>query len=127
MTPTPGPGYQKNPQHLVELHHINLQVTVHLQGIELANSAEVYLINEMKCPPRYYLPRSAVLLEHLERRQETSYCSFKGHATYYGIPGGSQPLAWSYENPYAEVAAIEGCLCFYPERVGLFQVRPLGA
>ena len=45
------------------------------------------------------------------------YCPFKGQASYYSLENGPENAAWSYEQPYDEMKAIEGRLAFYPDRV----------
>ena len=48
---------------------------------------------------------------------------------YYSIPLGgarSTNAVWTYESPYAAVAAIRNYLAFYPDRVDAIDERPAG-
>jgi uncharacterized protein (DUF427 family) len=56
----------------------------------------------------------------LERSNHITYCPYKGDCAYYNIPAGgdrSINAVWTYETPYAAVAAIQDHLAFYPDRV----------
>jgi uncharacterized protein (DUF427 family) len=56
----------------------------------------------------------------LERTAHTTYCPYKGDASYYSIKAdgrSSVNAVWSYEAPYEAMAAIKGYLAFYPDRV----------
>ena len=46
----------------------------------------------------------------LERTDHDTYCPYKGDCAYYSIPtGGKRSInaVWTYEEPYAAVAAIK--------------------
>ena len=48
----------------------------------------------------------------------TTRCPFKGTATYrtYAAPEG-EVLAWTYEQPYPEVARLAGYVAFFQDAV----------
>ena len=49
---------------------------------------------------------------------DSSYCEWKGRASYFALAGGSGELvAWRYENPHASFAAIDNHVSFYPRLV----------
>ncbi len=53
----------------------------------------------------------------LVHSEHTTYCPYKGNASYYNIPaGGDRSLnaIWTYETPFEAVAQY---LAFYPDRV----------
>src|SRR5262249_19805209 len=55
-----------------------------------------------------------------------TYCPYKGDCAYYSIPlGGERAVnaVWSYEAPYAAVAAIKDYVAFYPTRVDAIEER----
>src|SRR5205823_14961918 len=55
----------------------------------------------------------------LERTAHKSHCPYKGDAAYYTIRADGRAAdnaIWTYENPYPEVAPVEGHLAFYPDR-----------
>jgi len=56
----------------------------------------------------------------LERTDHTSYCPFKGDASYYSVPLGGESAVnavWEYRRPFDAVAQIRGRVAFYPDRV----------
>jgi uncharacterized protein (DUF427 family) len=62
----------------------------------------------------------------LARTSHTTYCPYKGDCAYYSIPiGGERAVnaVWSYEAPYAAVAAIKDYVAFYPNRVDAIEER----
>ena len=63
------------------------------------------------------------------RTDHASYCPYKGDCAYYSIPlGGERSVdaVWTYEAPYAAVAAIRDHVAFYPDRVDAIEERPGG-
>ena len=56
----------------------------------------------------------------LERTQHTSFCPFKGGASYWTLRAGGRVevnAVWSYEDPFDEVAGLKDYVAFYPDRV----------
>jgi uncharacterized protein (DUF427 family) len=77
-------------------------------------------LREASLPPVQYIPREDVDMSLLSRSDHATYCPYKGECAYYSIPVGghrSVNAVWTYEAPYADVAAIKGYLAFYPNRV----------
>jgi uncharacterized protein (DUF427 family) len=107
-------------------------VTVWFKGVEIASTTKAVRVLETASPPTFYLPRSAVRMEDLQEASGSSFCEWKGRATYWSVViPGHPPLpkvAWSYEQPFQQFAAIKGYLSFYPSRVDCFvggtRVRP---
>ncbi len=72
-------------------------------------------LDEDGYPLRLYIPRQDVDMTKLARSRQVTQCPHKGEASYFSA-GGVESLAWSYELPFANVAAIRGHLSFYPDR-----------
>jgi len=67
-----------------------------------------------------YIPQKDVDMTLLERTDHQTYCPYKGDCSYYSILlGGERSVnaVWTYEAPYAAVAAIKDHVAFYPDRV----------
>ena len=89
--------------------------------IVLARSTSGYKVMETASPPTFYVPRDDVDLERLVPVSDTTYCEWKGTASYWALARHpKQPVAWSYERPRSRFAAIRGFLAFYPGRVDCF-------
>lgn len=86
----------------------------------LTDTADALTLREAAYPAVHYIPRKDVDMAALERSDTSTYCPFKGDASYYSIPAGgprSGDAIWTYEAPYEAVAAIKDHLAFYPDRV----------
>jgi uncharacterized protein (DUF427 family) len=62
-----------------------------------------------------------VNFDHLLPTDDRSRCPFKGDASFWrladSVSDGTQPVAWTYRDPYPEVERIRGYVAFYQDRV----------
>jgi uncharacterized protein (DUF427 family) len=93
------------------------RVIVRLADQIIADTTDALTLREAKYAPVHYIPRADVVVSLLEPSPTTSYCPYKGEATYHSVRGGSRDVAWCYETPYPAVAEIAGRLAFYSDRV----------
>ncbi len=96
------------------------RVIVTVAGKVIAETMHALRLSEASRPPVLYIPRKDVDMELLERSPRATYCPYKGDCAYYSIPAGgrrSLDAVWTYEAPFAAVAAIKDHLAFYPDRV----------
>jgi uncharacterized protein (DUF427 family) len=96
------------------------RLRVVVDGIAIADTARGWRVLETAGAPVYYVPPSDVRLDLLEESPRSSFCEWKGRATYhtYRGPGRRIPdVAWSYPDPAPGYEAIAGCLAFYAGRV----------
>jgi uncharacterized protein (DUF427 family) len=115
------------PDHPIAIEHCPARVVVTVAGRAIADSRNALTLREASLPPVHYVPRKDVDMALLARTDHTTYCPYKGDCTYYSIPIGGERSAnavWTYEAPYAAVAAIAGHLAFYPDRVDAIETRP---
>jgi uncharacterized protein (DUF427 family) len=108
------------PAHPITIERNPLRVVVTLAGKVIAETAHALTLREAAYPPVQYIPREDVDMAALERTQHSTYCPYKGDASYYSIPAGSERSVnaiWTYEQPFEAVAAIRDHLAFYPGRV----------
>lgn len=115
------------PDHPITVAAIPSRVLVTLAGRVIADTRQALALKEASYPAVQYIPRRDVDMSLLERTTHASYCPYKGEACYYSIPLGGERSAnavWTYEAPYAAVAAIKDLLAFYPERVDSIETRP---
>jgi len=83
----------------------------------IARSSRAIRILETASPPTIYLPPADIDFACLMDAAGSSFCEWKGMASYYALSGGGQIVAWQYRSPLAAFAAIKDYLCFYPGRV----------
>ena len=85
-----------------------------------ADTRDALTLREASYPAVQYVPRKDVDMALLERTDHITYCPYKGDCAYYSIPAGGERsinAVWTYEEPYAAVAAIKDHVAFYPDRV----------
>ena len=84
--------------------------------ILLASTTCALRILETASPPTFYLPPDSVDWSQLVEAHGSSFCEWKGAATYWALandPAGPV-VGWSYEHPSQSFAAIMGYTSFYP-------------
>jgi uncharacterized protein (DUF427 family) len=108
------------PDHPISIEPNPARVTVSLAGRTVADTRSALTLKEASYGAVHYIPRKDVDMTLLERTDHHTYCPYKGDCAYYSIPlGGERSLnaVWTYEAPYAAVAAIKDHVAFYPQRV----------
>ena len=117
------------PDHPITIERNAHRVVVKVAGRVVADTREALTLREASYPAVQYVPRKDVDMTLLERTDHVTYCPYKGDCAYYSIPAGGERsinAVWTYEEPYAAVAAIKGHVAFYPDRVGAIEERPSG-
>ena len=117
---TPGPD------HPITIKRNQSRVVVTLAGKVIADTVDALTLREAQYPPVHYIPRRHVDKAAIERTQLSTYCPYKGNASYYSIPAGGERSVnaiWTYEEPYEAVAAIRDHVAFYPDRVDSIDER----
>ena len=115
------------PDHPITITPAKGRVTVSLAGRTIADSRAALTLQEASYPAVLYIPRQDVDMTLLQRTNHSTYCPFKGDASYYSIPAGGDRSAnavWSYEAPYESVADIKDHVSFYPDRVDSIERQP---
>jgi uncharacterized protein (DUF427 family) len=106
--------------HPIAVRPNSKRVVVTVAGQVIADTSRSLSLQEANYPAVAYIPRADVKMELLERTSHSTHCPYKGDCAYYSVPLGgerSRNAVWSYEAPYAAVAAIKDHLAFYPSRV----------
>jgi len=95
-------------------------VEVVLGGGVIASTRASYRVLETSHPPTYYLPREAFAESALRPAEGSSFCEWKGVASYYDLVSGTAVAAraaWGYPDPAPGFEAIAGHLAVYPALV----------
>ena len=109
------------PDHPISIEAIQSRVVVKVGGKIIADTSNALTLREASYPAVQYIPRRDVDMAALARSEHTTYCPYKGDASYYSIPaGGDRSLnaVWTYETPFEAMAQIKDYVAFYPDRVG---------
>jgi len=112
--------------HPITIEPTSGQVTVRLGGRVIADTHRALTLREAKHPPVQYVPLEDVDPTVLQPSAHTTWCPYKGTASYYDLRVGDQVVSnalWAYPSPHAAVAEIKGHAAFYPDRVDGFEVR----
>lgn len=107
--------YPPNPYHRVDCRAVRRRLRVEVAGVVLVDTDDTVLLLETALEPRLYVDPAHVRTDLLRRSDTTSYCNYKGHATYWST-AEVEDLAWSYDEALPESAPIEGFLAFDPEK-----------
>ena len=102
------------------LERTGAHIVVVLGGEVVADTRAAWRVLETSHPPNYYLPIADVATDALEAGAGTSFCEWKGRATYYTVRGGDRverDAAWGYATPNPRFAAIVDHVAFYAGRM----------
>jgi uncharacterized protein (DUF427 family) len=108
------------PDHPITVEPAGGRVVARAGSEVIADTTSALVLREASYPPVYYLPRADVRPEVLRQSGSSTYCPYKGDASYFDLVVAGQELAdavWTYEQPYDDVAGIAGHVAFYPDRV----------
>jgi uncharacterized protein (DUF427 family) len=107
-------------EHPISIDANPSRVVVTVGGKVIADTGSALTLREASYPAVQYIPRRDVDMAALKRSEHTTYCPYKGDASYYSIPAGegrSINAVWTYETPFEAVAQIKEYVAFYPDRV----------
>jgi len=108
------------PNHPISIEGNPSRIVVTVGGKVIADTRDALILREASYPAVQYIPRRDVDMAALTRSEHTTYCPYKGDASYYSIPAGgdrSRNAVWTYENPFEAMVQIKDHVAFYPDRV----------
>ena len=116
----PGPGqesvwdYPRPPR----LEPTSRRIRVLFGGLTIVDSVRAQRVLETSHPPTYYVPLDDIVREHLEPVEGTTYCEWKGDASYFDVVAGdrrARRAAWTYRHPSRPYRTIRDHVAFYAE------------
>ena len=116
---TTRPVLEPTAEHPITINPTGKRVVVRINGDLVADTNDALQLQESTYPAVQYIPSKDVRQDVLTRTDTSTYCPFKGDASYYSVTTGGGTVddaIWFYEQPYAAVAAIAGHFAFYPEK-----------
>ena len=108
------------PDHPITVEPSADRVIVRAGGKTVADSTATLVLQEANYPPVRYIPLADVDRTLLAPSDTSSYCPYKGEASYWSITtdsGQGNDAVWFYDQPYAAVEPIRDHVAFYPDRV----------
>ena len=112
--------YAKYPDYRVELEECSERIRVSLGEQTIADSSKTLRVLETKHEPVVYFPREDVRFDLLDATHHTTFCPFKGEASYWTAHVNDRVednVVWGYDDPFEEVAALKDYVSFYVDRV----------
>lgn len=107
--------HARDPYHRVDVVESSRRIEVSVNGVKIADSNRPMILFETGLPTRYYLPKTDVRLDLLERTESQTACPYKGRADYWSVrteQGVAEDIVWGYETLIPETPKIAGRLCF---------------
>ena len=105
--------YRERPDYRVDLLARTNVMTAWLGETCLARSSACLTVDEQDHGLVVYFPPDAVDFGALEPAADRTVCPFKGEAVYWRAAGRQGPgIAWSYLEPFPEVARLAGYVAF---------------
>jgi uncharacterized protein (DUF427 family) len=109
--------------HPITIEPTKGRVQVRVNGELVADTTAALELREATLPAVQYIPFADVVQDRLTKTETSTYCPFKGNASYYSVTtaaGNSvDDVIWTYEQPYPAVAAIGGHVAFYPNKADI--------
>ena len=112
---TPRPGQESvwdypRPPRLEEFHG---SITIELGGETIASTDRGWRVLETSHPPTYYLPPTAFRDGVLRQAEGSSWCEWKGAASYYDLvttTATAERAAWTYLRPTRGFEPLAGAI-----------------
>lgn len=114
----PGPGqesvwgYPRPPR----VEETSRHIRVVFNDVTVAETHRAKRVLETSHPPVYYIPPEDVRLAHLVETPGSSWCEWKGRASYYSVVVDgrrTERAAWTYHKPRQAFEAIKDHVAFY--------------
>jgi uncharacterized protein (DUF427 family) len=115
------------PDHQITIVPSTDRVLVRTGETTIADSQSTLVLRETNHSPVRYIPLADVDRSLLAASELTTYCPYKGDASYYSIVAGQErgtDAVWFYDRPYPAVAQIKDHIAFYSDRVELTVTVP---
>ncbi|MCG5433148.1 DUF427 domain-containing protein [Mycobacterium sp. MYCO198283] len=119
--------YPPNPYHRVDCRPTRRGLRVSAAGTLLVDTTDTVILFETSLAPRLYVDPAQVRADLLQPTATSTYCNYKGWATYYAVAVGGvtvEDAAWSYDDPLPESLPIKGLLSFDATRVDVLAELP---
>lgn len=120
-------GHPRSPYHRIDILRTSRHLRVEVEGEVLVDTTDTVALYETSLDARLYVARDAVRMDLLVPSATTTYCPYKGTASYFDAVIGDtvvRDVAWSYEDPLPESLPITGLLSFYETRTTLVHDLP---
>lgn len=109
--------------HPITIEPTEGRVRVSVKGQVIADTRAALGLREATIPVVQYIPFDDVVQDVLTPSDTSTYCPFKGEASYFHVSTAAgdtvDDVVWTYREPYPAVAAIAGHLAFYADKADI--------
>ena len=122
--------YPPNPYHRVDCRPTRRTLHVTVAGTTLVDTDDTLILFETALAPVLYVDRTAVRMDLLRPSATTTWCNYKGVASYWSAVIGDvvvDDVAWSYDDPLPESVQITGMLSFDLAKADVVAELPQGS
>jgi uncharacterized protein (DUF427 family) len=122
--------YPPNPYHRIDCRPTKRRLRVGVAGMTLVDTDDTVIVFETALQARLYVDPSQVRTDVLRQSDTSTYCNYKGAATYWSAVIGDTvigDIAWSYPDPPPEGLPIKGFLSFDAARAEVVAELPESA
>ena len=119
--------YPPNPYHRIDCRPTRRGLRVQVGDAVLVDTDDTVIVFETALAPRLYVAPALVRVDALQRSATSSYCNYKGTATYWSAVMGDtvvEDVAWSYPDPPPESLPIKDFLSFDATRADVLAELP---
>jgi uncharacterized protein (DUF427 family) len=98
----------------------NRHIRIVFNGVTIAETRQAKRVLETSHPPVYYIPPQDIKRQYLQRTDHSTWCEWKGQASYYTVTVGDQQArngAWVYLQPVPDYISLKDHVAFYPSRM----------
>jgi uncharacterized protein (DUF427 family) len=120
-------SYPPNPYHRVDCRPTRRRLRADVAGVTLVDTDDTVILFETALAPVLYVDPAYVRTELLRPTATTTYCNYKGWATYWAAAIDDtvvDDVAWTYEEPLPESTRIKGYFCFDATRADVLAELP---
>ncbi len=117
---TDRPVREPTADHPITVEPTGKHVTVRVNGEVVAETDDALTLQESTYPAVHYIPLHDVVEGVLTSSDTSTYCPYKGDASYYHVTTTAgdtvEDVMWTYQQPYPAVGDIAGHVAFYPDK-----------
>jgi uncharacterized protein (DUF427 family) len=111
---------EPGPDHPITITPTSGEVVARVGDTVVARTTSALTLQEASYPAVQYVPLADVDPQLITRTATTSWCPYKGEASYYSLTVDGRELTdavWTYDDASPAVRQIAGHVAFYPDRV----------
>ena len=122
----PAPGFARYPEYSMNIEPSRSLHQLLSNEAIVAATERALVVREQNLYDVLYIPKADILVPLTRMKGQSSYCPFKGQATYWCFTANGKDLekaAWSYETPYDEMVPIRGHVAFYLNHLDCYWIN----